>query len=158
MLCLSGHFLLMEVRGIVVFEITTLHMLLTPSVGPALGPVLAGFSVPLSTWRWSMYETLILSGFIFILLFFFLPETNAEYILAQRAARLRSKTGDSNLLSKTESRASSLGHKNWVQLTVYHLTMPFKITLLDPSILFINLYTALVYGIYVSSPVHSVLG
>ncbi|KAF2100885.1 putative MFS transporter [Rhizodiscina lignyota] len=115
--------------------------------GPALGPLVSGFAVTLSTWRWAMYETLILSGFTFIVLFFFLPETNADYILSQRAARLRAKTGDSNLLSRTESHA---GSKNWVKLTVYHLTMPFKITILDPSILFINLYTALVYGIYYS--------
>jgi DHA1 family multidrug resistance protein-like MFS transporter len=123
-----------------------MNMMLKCFIGPALGPVLSGFSVPLSTWRWSFYETLILSGFTFIVLFFFLPETNAEYILAQRAKRLRAKTGDENLLSRSESRSEN---KNWLKLTAYHLTMPFKITILDPSVLFINLYTALVYGIYV---------
>ena len=116
--------------------------------GPALGPVLSGFAVPLSTWRWSMYETLIISGATFVILFFFLPETNAEYILSHRAQRLRKKLGNNLLLSRTESRQEN---KDWLKLTVYHLTMPFKITLLDPSILFINLYTALVYGIYVRS-------
>jgi DHA1 family multidrug resistance protein-like MFS transporter len=120
---------------------------LTDPIGPALGPVLSGFSVPLSTWRWSFYETLIISGVTFVILFFFLPETNADYILSQRAKRLRKVTGDSNLLSKSESHS---GNKHWLQLTVYHLTMPFKITILDPSVLFINLYTALVYGIYAS--------
>jgi DHA1 family multidrug resistance protein-like MFS transporter len=115
--------------------------------GPALGPVLTGFSVPLSTWRWSLYETLILSGFTFIVLFFCLPETNAEYILGKRARRLRLKTGDSSIKTKSEIHA---GNKDWFKLVAYHLTMPFKITILDPSILFINLYTALVYGIYYS--------
>jgi DHA1 family multidrug resistance protein-like MFS transporter len=115
--------------------------------GPALGPTLTGFSVPLSTWRWSLYETLILSGFTFVILFFFLPETNAEYILGRRARRLRERTGDPNLKTKSELHAD---RKDWISLTVYHLTMPFKITFLDPSILFINLYTALVYGVYVS--------
>ncbi|KAL5417234.1 hypothetical protein PMIN04_007817 [Paraphaeosphaeria minitans] len=115
--------------------------------GPALGPVLSGFAIPLNNWRWGFWETLILSGFAFLLLFFFLPETNADYILAQRAKRLRKKTGDSNLLSRSESRS---GNKNWVKLTIYHLTMPFRITVLDPSVGFINLYTALVYGVYYS--------
>ncbi|QDS70197.1 hypothetical protein FKW77_006591 [Venturia effusa] len=115
--------------------------------GPALGPVLSGFSVPLSSWRWSMYETLILCGFTFVLLFFALPETNAEYILGKRAQRLRLKTGDESTKTRSEIHA---GGKDWVQLTVYHLTMPFKITILDPSVLFINLYTGLVYGIYYS--------
>lgn len=115
--------------------------------GPALGPVLSGFSIPLATWRWGMWETLILSGFTFILMFFCLPETNAEYILTHRAKRLREKTGDSNLLSRSESRS---GNRHWGNVVTYHLTMPFRITILDPSIGFINLYTALVYGVYYS--------
>ena len=115
--------------------------------GPALGPTMTGFSVPLSTWRWSLYETLILCGFTFGILFFFLPETNGEYILGKRAQRLRALTGNPDLKTKAELHAEK---KNWVHLTVYHLTMPFKITFMDPSILFINLYTALTYGVYVS--------
>lgn len=103
--------------------------------------------MPLSTWRWTFYETLILSGFTFFLLLFFLPETSAEYILTQRAKRLRAKTGNQELKSLAEVHA---GGKDWFALIRYHLTMPFKITILDPSILFINLYTALVYGIYYS--------
>ena len=115
--------------------------------GPALGPVMSGFAIPLDTWRWGMWESLILSGFTFLVLFFFLPETNADYILAQRAKRLRKKTGNNNLLSRVESRS---GNKNWLKLTAYHLTMPFRITIQDPSVGFINLYTALVYGVYYS--------
>lgn len=103
----------------------------------------------------------------FVILFFFLAETNADYILSQRAKRLRKRTGDQMLLSRTESHR---GKKNWVRLVAYHLTvslsslpslssheedtdnsqMPFRITVLDPSIGFINLYTALVYGVYYS--------
>jgi MFS transporter, DHA1 family, multidrug resistance protein len=94
-----------------------------------------------------MYETLILCGITFALLFVALPETNAEYILGKRAQRLRLKTGDESIKTRSEIHA---GGKDWLKLTAYHLTMPFKITLLDPSVLFINLYTALVYGIYVS--------
>jgi len=115
--------------------------------GPALGPVMSGFAIPLDTWRWGMWETLILSGFTFLVLFFFLPETNTDYILAQRAKRIRAKTGNSNFLSKVESRSAN---KNWLKLTAYHLTMPFRITVQDPSVGFINLYTALVYGVYYS--------
>lgn len=115
--------------------------------GPALGPVLSGFAIPLNNWRWGMWETLILSGVTFLILFFFLPETSAEYIIAQRAKRIRKKTGDGSFLSKIESRTEK---KNWVKILSYHLTMPFRITILDPSVGFINLYTALVYGVYYS--------
>lgn len=60
---------------------------------------------------------------------------------------MRIKTGDESIKTKSEIEA---GNKDWLKLTAYHLTMPFNITILDPSVLFINLYTALVYGIYVS--------
>lgn len=115
--------------------------------GPAIGPLMAGFAVTLSTWRWAFYETLILSGFTFVLLLFCLPETSAEYILSKRAARLRAATGNPELRSAAEAHDNG---KDWFKLISYHLTMPFKITILDPSILFINLYTGLVYGIYYS--------
>lgn len=115
---------------------------------PAFGPVMSGFAIVNATWRWGMWETLILAVFTFILLFFCLPETSAEYILAQRAKRLRVKTGDAMIKAKTESEDEG---KSWGKLIVYHLSMPFKISIMDPSILFINLYTALMYSIYVRS-------
>lgn len=115
--------------------------------GPAFGPVMSGFATTEATWRWGMWEILLLSVPTFIVLFFFLPETNAEYILSQRAKRLRAKTANRNLKTEVESEQ---GERDWLKIVGYHLTMPFKITIMDPSIAFINLYTALMYSIYVS--------
>jgi MFS transporter, DHA1 family, multidrug resistance protein len=94
--------------------------------GPALGPVMTGFAIPLDTWRWGMWETLILSGVTFLLLFFAMPETNAEYILGQRAKRLREKTGDQSIKTRAEVHSAN---KEWGKLVVYHLTMPFRVRL-----------------------------
>jgi MFS transporter, DHA1 family, multidrug resistance protein len=115
--------------------------------GPALGPLLSGFAVTQSTWRWSMYELLILDGFVFLLLLFLLPETNGETILLHRARRLRKNTGNPKLRSQSEVNQGSL---HLLEVMGQHLTMPFRITVQDPSIAFINVYTALVYAIYVS--------
>jgi len=115
--------------------------------GPALGPLLAGFSVPLSTWRWSMYELLILCSFSWLLLFFCLPETNADFILLKRAQRLRKSTGNEKLRSESEIKQGSL---QFLKLLSGYLTTPFLVTVKDPSIAFINLYTGLIYGIFVS--------
>ena len=122
--------------------------------GPALGPLLSGFAVENSTWRWSMYEMLILSGAVWILLFFCLPETNPETILLNRARRLRRKTGNEMLRSKSEIKQGDI---HLLRVMGRYLTTPFKVTLQDPSIAFINVYTALVYGIYVCilSPIFS---
>ena len=114
--------------------------------GPALGPLLRGFAVSESTWRWSMYEMLIISGFVYILLFFCLPETNSETILLQRAQRLRKLTGNQKLRSKSEIKQ---GDMQLLKTMGRYLTTPFSATFQDPSIAFINMYTALIYGIYV---------
>ena len=116
--------------------------------GPALGPLLAGFSVTESSWRWSMYELLILCSFTWILLFFCLPETNADFILLKRAERLRRSTGNQNLRSESEVKQGNL---KFLRLLAGYLTTPFLVTVQDPSIAFINLYTGLIYGIFVSA-------
>ncbi|KAG6354279.1 hypothetical protein INS49_004884 [Diaporthe citri] len=113
--------------------------------GPALGPMIAAFAVAESTWRWPMYETLILNGFTFTLLLFFLPETNPDTILLQRAQRLRKLTGNSKLRSDSEIRQ---GEMHVLRTMGRYLTTPFKITVQDPSIAFIHIYTALTYAIY----------
>ncbi|PKY07086.1 cycloheximide resistance protein [Aspergillus campestris IBT 28561] len=115
--------------------------------GPALGPLLSGFSVTNSTWRWSMYELLILSGATFVLLFFCLPETNPETILLLRARRLRMLTGNLKLRSQSEIKQEGI---HIMHILARYLTTPFRVTIQDPSIAFINVYTALIYGIYYS--------
>ncbi|KAM5456325.1 hypothetical protein MaudCBS49596_001347 [Microsporum audouinii] len=117
--------------------------------GPALSPLLSAFAVTGSTWRWSMYELLILGGFTFILLFFCLPETNPETILLRRARRLRNVTKNPKLRSQSEIKQGDI---KLLALMGRYLTTPFKVTVQDPSVAFINIYTALIYSIYVSTP------
>ncbi|PYI00263.1 MFS general substrate transporter [Aspergillus sclerotiicarbonarius CBS 121057] len=117
------------------------------TLGPALGPVISGFSVPVKGWRWSIWETVWMSAPILVLMFFFLPETFPDTILLRRAQRLRRITGNNKLLSQSEI--------NQKQLTVTAVAMealyrPFQIVVLDPAILFVNVYTSLIYGIYYS--------
>ncbi|KAL6236740.1 hypothetical protein BDW75DRAFT_238960 [Aspergillus navahoensis] len=114
---------------------------------PSLGPLLAGFSVPAATWRWSMYELLILSGCTFIILFFCLPETNADTLLLRRAQRLRRMTGNPHLRSESERKEDQV---SLLLLMGRYLTTPFRVTVLDPSVAFMNVYTALAYGVYYS--------
>ncbi|PWY79529.1 MFS general substrate transporter [Aspergillus sclerotioniger CBS 115572] len=117
------------------------------TLGPALGPVISGFSVPVEGWRWSLWETVWMSSPILVVMFFFLPETFPDAILLRRAQRLRRVTGNNKLLSQSEI--------NQKQLTVTAVAMealyrPFQIVVLDPAILFVNVYTSLIYGIYYS--------
>lgn len=114
--------------------------------GPALGPVMAAFAVTNSSWRWPMYELLIAGVFSFIVLFVCLPETSADTILLKRACRLRRLTKNEFLRSESEIKQ---GEMNLFRTMGVYLTTPFKVTILDPSVGFINVYTALNYSIIV---------
>jgi MFS transporter, DHA1 family, multidrug resistance protein len=115
--------------------------------GPALGPLISGFSVPAENWRWSLWEMLWFSGATFIWLMFCLPETSVPNIPPRRAQRLRKLTGNQNIKSQSEIEMSEMTVK---EIIVTNLWRPFQINALDPAVLFTSVYTALVYSIYYS--------
>lgn len=115
--------------------------------GPALGPIISGFSVAAENWRWSLWEMLWLNGPIFICLFFFLPETSSANILLRRAQRLRKITGDERLKSQSEIDQAKMTPSD---VAIEALWRPFQLMLLDPSIAFTAVYTAIIYGIFYS--------
>ena len=115
--------------------------------GPALGPIVSGFSVPAENWKWSLWEILWSAAPIFVLLFFWLPETSAPNILLRRAQRLRKLTGNELLKSQSEINQSKLTVSEVARESLYK---PLQILVQDPAVLFASVYTALVYGIYYS--------
>ncbi|KAH7074427.1 major facilitator superfamily domain-containing protein [Paraphoma chrysanthemicola] len=115
--------------------------------GPALGPIISGFSVAAKNWRWSLWEMLWMNGPIFLCLFFFLPETSSATILLRRAQRLRKLTGDQGLKSQSEIDQANLTPRD---VAIEALWRPFQLMLLDPSIAFTAIYTAIIYGIFYS--------
>jgi DHA1 family multidrug resistance protein-like MFS transporter len=115
--------------------------------GPALGPVLSGYSVAAMGWRWSMWELLWMAAPCFIVMFFFLPETLAANILLRRAQRLRKLTADYRYKSQSEI---SRGETQLSVIVFDALIKPIQICIMDPAVLFVNVYTSIVYGIYYS--------
>jgi hypothetical protein len=94
-----------------------------------------------------MWEVLIASGPILALLLLW-PETSAATILHQRAARLRRQTGNDRI--RTQAEMAHAQKPSAKDVVVEALLMPGRITVLDPAILFTNVYMMLVYGIYYS--------
>ena len=87
---------------------------LAATCGPALGPIISGFSVTAKTWRWSLWEMLWLSGPIFVMMLLFLPETFQANILLRRAKRLRKLTGNDNYRSQSELDQAELNAREVV--------------------------------------------
>ncbi|KAL7915668.1 major facilitator superfamily domain-containing protein [Trichoderma velutinum] len=115
--------------------------------GPALGPLLSGFAVPKESWRWSLFESIWASAPVFIAMFLFLPETSSANILLRRARRLRKLTGNERFMSQSEIDQRNL-HPRDIFLDA--LIKPLEITMKDPAVLFVQVYTAIIYGIYYS--------
>ena len=115
--------------------------------GPAVGPLLSGYSVPATSWRWSTWELLWLSGPLFTAFFLLVPETSPSNILLRRAQRLREQTGQSCFRSQGEIDQSKRHPREVVTEALWR---PIQTMILDSSIGFTALYVALIYGIYYS--------
>ncbi|KAJ5594760.1 major facilitator superfamily domain-containing protein [Penicillium hispanicum] len=115
--------------------------------GPALGPLLSGFAVPAETWRWSLFESIWASAPVFLLMLFFLPETSSATILLRRAERLRRIYNNDRFMAQSEidQRNMKVSH-----VAIDALIKPLEITIKDPAVLFVQVYTAIIYGIYYS--------
>jgi DHA1 family multidrug resistance protein-like MFS transporter len=115
--------------------------------GPALGPLISGFSVTAKNWHWSQWEMLWMNGPVLLFLFFFLPETSSNNILLRRATRLRALTGDNRLKAQSEIDQAKMTPREVANEALWR---PFQLIVLDPSIAFIAVYAALIYGIMYS--------
>jgi multidrug resistance protein len=80
--------------------------------GPCLGPLVGGFAVQVYGWTWTIWELMWVSGFCWVFLFFFLPETGSTNILYTRTKRLRKMTGNSKLTCEPEIMAESMTPKD----------------------------------------------
>ena len=80
-------------------------------------------------------------------MFLLLPETSTPNILLGRAQRLRKLTGDNRLMAQSEIEQKNL---NPCAVIIDALIKPLEITIKDPAIAFVKVYTAIIYGIYYS--------
>lgn len=74
-----------------------------------------------------------------------LPETSSANILLRRAQRLRRLTGNARFMSQSEIEQRNMKLSS---IFVDALIKPLEITLKDPAVLFVQIYTAIIYGIY----------
>ncbi|OOF98379.1 hypothetical protein ASPCADRAFT_164889 [Aspergillus carbonarius ITEM 5010] len=112
-------------------------------VGPVLGPIVGGYLTDSYLgWRWTAWITLIASASFGLLAFCIVPETYAPVILQKRAARLRKETGNSALYSLLDNNRPTMN-----DIVTKYLLRPIMMLFLEPILLAVTLYLALVYGI-----------
>ncbi|KAJ5910384.1 MFS general substrate transporter [Penicillium tannophilum] len=109
-------------------------------IGPALGPVVAGFLELKEDWRWSFYVLLWLGGATAIIMLT-IPETHAPTILYTKAKRIRAAKipGYEHVRAAAEE-----GDRTLLAIYKVALTRPW-IILFDPISLLCAIYMAVVY-------------
>lgn len=80
-------------------------------------------------------------------MFLFLPETSSATILLRRAARLRKIHSNNRFMAQSELDQRNMRVSS---IAVDALIKPIEITIKDPAVLFVQIYTAIIYGIYYS--------
>ncbi|KAF2214720.1 hypothetical protein CERZMDRAFT_57223 [Cercospora zeae-maydis SCOH1-5] len=113
-----------------------------PFIGPALGPLVGGFTADHLGWRWLYWLQLILSGACYILITLTVPETYAPTILARRAQKLRKETGNGPYVTEVDLDLRPLGER----LRVF-LLRPFQLLFQELIVFFISLYMSVLYGL-----------
>ncbi|KAL2829158.1 major facilitator superfamily domain-containing protein [Aspergillus cavernicola] len=112
-------------------------------VGPVLGPIVGGFLTDSYLgWRWTAWITLIASGSFGTIAWFVVPETYHPVLLQRRAARLRRETGNEALHAFLDDHKPTFS-----DIVRKYLFRPIQMLFLEPILILITLYLALVYGI-----------
>ncbi|CBF78676.1 hypothetical protein AN7295.2 [Aspergillus nidulans FGSC A4] len=112
-------------------------------VGPVLGPIVGGFLTDSYLgWRWTAWITLIASGSFGGIAWFVVPETYHPVLLQRRAAKLRKETGNQDLYAFLDHHRPTFG-----DIVRKYLFRPVQMLMLEPILILITLYLALVYGI-----------
>lgn len=113
-----------------------------PFIGPAIGPLVGGFTSDALGWRWLYWIQLILSAVCWLLITFAMKETYAPTILAQRAKKMRKETGNEQYVTQMDLDERPLGQR----LRIF-LLRPFQLLFVEPIVLFISLYMSVLYGL-----------
>lgn len=109
-------------------------------IGPALGPVIAGFLQLKKNWRWTFYVLLWLGGVSWALMIT-IPETHAPTVLFNKARRLRKIPEHKDVRTQAELENGSVTSTFKIALT-----RPW-IILFDPISFLCALYMSVVYAL-----------
>ncbi|KAJ9215579.1 hypothetical protein DTO166G4_2949 [Paecilomyces variotii] len=111
--------------------------------GPTAGPIVGGFIVSSHLgWRWTAWITLIASAFFGLIALIIVPETYAPILLQRRAARLRHETKNWAYHSFLDEHRPTFKDILWK-----YILRPFQMLFLEPILVCITIYLALIYGI-----------
>ncbi|AAW43510.1 hypothetical protein CNBE1830 [Cryptococcus deneoformans B-3501A] len=136
---------LMEVYGPTEVPYAIAFYAVSGLCGPILGPTFGTLAVTRwNTWAATLWLLAGITAFTTVFIFFFLPETLSFNILRRRARRLRVQCDRPHDQYPAEPDAKA---RNFFLDIVYQTVDDFKLSCMDPVILFVNVHTMLIYGV-----------
>ncbi|KAK1998820.1 major facilitator superfamily transporter [Colletotrichum falcatum] len=113
------------------------------SVGPLIGPIISGFSSPVS-WRWPFWIAGIMAAFGLPLVLT-LPETYAP-VLHNKAVKSQSKSNDILGENQQQQQQQKLELKPFEVRKIF--LRPMKLLFTEPILLFTSAYLTLAYSVF----------
>lgn len=115
---------------------------LSSTDGPPFGLVSYAYVAQTLGWRWISYLNLIIFGFFWVVIFFFLPETRDTVIMMKKAKKIREETGNENIFALHEQDRSTPG-----RLWKVSLIRPFKFLFTEPITYLSAIINGFLYGV-----------
>lgn len=112
-----------------------------PTVGPVLAPIISGFIVQNTSWRWVLWVLTITTGVVAVFGVTCLKETYPPTLLCWKATKLRKETGNPHL--HTVFEVTSVSFSTQLMRAV---SRPIKLLVLHPIVLGLGLHMAFIYG------------
>lgn len=113
-----------------------------PFLGPAIGPLVGGFLSDAKGWRWLYWIQLILSGAVWVLITFTMPETYTPALLAKRAKKMRKETDNNRYVTEQDLDSRPMGEK--LRLFLFR---PFQLLFLELIVFLLSVYMSVLYGL-----------
>jgi MFS family permease len=104
--------------------------------------LIGGFINQYTSWRWTFYLLLIWAGVNLGMIALLVPETYHPVLLRNKARKLRKETGDERWKAPMEKMNKSIP-----KTIANSLLRPFQLLLLEPMVLLLCLFSAILLGI-----------
>ncbi|KAI9702586.1 MAG: Citrinin biosynthesis cluster MFS transporter mrr1 [Candelina mexicana] len=112
-------------------------------IGPVAGPIMGGFiTKSYLGWRWTAYITLIMGSFFCSIALLVIPETYGPVLLQRRAKKIRFETKNWAIHARADENKVDFHN-----IAVRYLLRPFTMLVLEPILVLVTIYMALIYGI-----------
>lgn len=112
-------------------------------IGPVAGPIAGGFiTQSYLGWRWTAWITLIMVAFFGAIALIFVKESYPPVLLSRKAAKIRFETKNWAIHAKSDEQKTGI-----YEIMVKYLFRPFRMLFLEPILVLLTIYMALIYGI-----------